>query len=144
MWSKHLRKYCPKIIAFVPEDNLQHTAQTFLPNGIYHEWTDFPFFLTLCYWSWKLESNRWKARSSCAAMYQHLSELPRPTVISHTSELKLNWNSQVSEMHEHPSATTSLTTYKLLLCFLPLGTNIFHIKERSLALDKSAFSDASE
>lgn len=31
------------------------------------------------------------------AMYQQLSQAPGATVISHTTELKLNWNSQVSE-----------------------------------------------
>lgn len=30
-------------------------------------------------------------------MYQQLSQAPGATVISHTTELKLNWNSQVSE-----------------------------------------------
>lgn len=102
--------------------------------------------LPVCYWSWRLESNRWKAKSSSPAMYQRLSQAPRPTVISHMSELKLNWNSQVSEMYERPSATTSLTTYRPSLCFFALRYeyNILHGDEVCFTLDKSALLDASE
>lgn len=103
---------------------------------------------SVCYWSCRLGSNRWKAKSSSTAVYQRLSQAPRPSVISHTSELKLNWNSQVSEMYDRvlllPLVSLLSGTYSDSFFALRHKYDILHRTKAHLTPYKPAFLDAVE